>query len=311
MKRILITGWAWFIGSHLCRRLLDEGNYIFCLDNLFTWSRSNIDDLLEHPRFTFIFHDVTIPFLGSFDQIYNLACPASPYAYQKNPIETLKTSVIWAMNMLDVALKTNARILQASTSEVYGDPLVTPQNENYWGNVNPVWIRSCYDEWKRCAETLFMDYNRKYGVDIRIVRIFNTYWPAMHPADGRVVSNFIMQALQNEDITIFWNWNQTRSFQYIDDLIEVIIRMMNNEINFIGPVNTWTDFEFTVNELAATVLRLIPESKSKIIYQDLPCDDPRQRRADNDLAFKKLWWRPEIQLEVWLMRTIEYFRKFI
>lgn len=311
MKRILITGWAWFIWSHLCRRLLNEGNYIFCLDNLFTWSKSNIDDLLHHPKFTFIFHDVTIPFLGNFDQIYNLACPASPFAYQKNPIETLKTSVMWAINMLDVASKTNARILQASTSEVYGDPLITPQNENYWGNVNPVWIRSCYDEWKRCAETLFMDYNRKYGVDIRIVRIFNTYWPTMHPADGRVVSNFIMQALQNKDITIFWDWNQTRSFQYIDDLIEVIIRMMNNEINFTGPVNTWTDFEFTINELAVNVLRLIPESKSKIIYQDLPCDDPKQRRADNNLAFEKLWWRPQIDLDTWLKKTIEYFRKFI
>jgi len=311
MKKILVTWWAWFVWSHLCRRLLNEWNEVICLDNLFTWTKENIKDLLSNPSFSFVLHDVNLPFWWQFDQIYNLACPASPIHYQKNPIETFKTSILWAINMLELALKTKARILQASTSEVYWDPAVHPQNEGYWWNVNPIWIRSCYDEWKRWSETLFMDYHREHWVDIRIVRIFNTYWSLMHPADWRVVSNFIMQALKNEDITIYWDWSQTRSFQYIDDLVEVMIRMMNNEIWFIWPVNTWTQFEFTIKELAEIVLKLIPESKSKLVYKPLPWDDPKQRKADNKLAFEKLWREPLIPLEKWLIPTIEYFRKFI
>lgn len=311
MKKILVTWWAWFVWSHLCRRLLNEWNEVICLDNLFTWTKENIEDMLQNSNFNFILHDVNLPFWWQFDQIYNLACPASPIHYQRNPIETFKTSILWAMNMLELALKTKARILQASTSEVYWDPVVHPQNEGYWWNVNPIWIRSCYDEWKRGSETLFMDYHREHWVDIRIVRIFNTYWSLMHPADWRVVSNFIMQALKNEDITIYWDWTQTRSFQYIDDLVDVMIRMMNNEIWFIWPVNTWTQFEFTIKELAEIVLKLIPESKSKLVYKPLPWDDPKQRKADNKLAFEKLWRQPLIPLEKWLIPTIEYFRKFI
>lgn len=310
MKKILVTGWAWFLGSHLCRRLLNEWNEIICLDNLFTGWRQNISDMLDSHRFTFVLHDINTPFWGQFDEIYNLACPASPIYYQKNPVETTKTSVLWAINMLELALKTKAKILQASTSEVYGDPIVHPQREDYWGNVNPIGIRSCYDEWKRCSETLFMDYHREYGVDIKIIRIFNTYGPSMHPNDGRVVSNFIMQALKNENITIYGDGKQTRSFQYVDDLIEVMIKMMNNNIWFIGPVNTWSDFEFTMKELVEMVLKLIPESTSKIVYLPLPWDDPKQRKADNSLAFEKLWWKPKIGLEQWLIKTIEYFRKF-
>ena len=311
MKKILITWWAWFIGSHLCRRLLNEWNEIICLDNLFTGNKENIKDMLDNLRFSFVLHDITSPFRGQFDEIYNLACPASPPFYQKNPLETMKTSVLWAINMLDLARDTKAKILQASTSEVYWDPEVHPQVESYWGNVNPIWIRSCYDEWKRTAETLFMDYNREQNINIRIVRIFNTYGPAMNPDDWRVVSNFIMQALKNEDITIYWDWTQTRSFQYIDDLIEVIIRMMNNDVWFIWPVNTWTDFEFTINELAEIILELIPESKSRIVYKPLPWDDPKQRKADNSLAKEKLWWEPKVKLEEGLKKTIEYFKKFI
>lgn len=311
MKKILITGGAWFIGSHLCRRLLNQGNEIFCLDNLFTWGRQNIVDMLSNPRFTFVMHDINISYWGQFDQIYNLACPASPIHYQRNPVETTKTSVLGSLNMLELALKTKARILQASTSEVYWDPLVHPQKEDYWGNVNPIGWRACYDEWKRCAETLFMDYHREYWVDIRIIRIFNTYGPAMHPADGRVISNFIMQALKNEDITIFWDGNQTRSFQYVDDLVDVMIQMMNNEIWFIGPVNTGTDFEFTMNELADMILKFIPESLSKKIYLPLPGDDPKQRKADNTLAFEKLGWKPHIKLEEGLKETIAYFRSYV
>ncbi|MDD3302613.1 MAG: SDR family oxidoreductase [Candidatus Gracilibacteria bacterium] len=311
MKKILVTGGAGFVGSHLCRRLLNEGNEVICLDNLFTGTKENIEDMLQNSNFNFILHDVNLPFWGQFDQIYNLACPASPIHYQRNPIETFKTSILGAMNMLELALKTKARILQASTSEVYGDPVVHPQNEGYWGNVNPIGIRSCYDEGKRGSETLFMDYHREHGVDIRIVRIFNTYGSLMHPADGRVVSNFIMQALKNEDITIYGDGTQTRSFQYIDDLVDVMIRMMNNEIGFIGPVNTGTQFEFTIKELAEIVLKLIPESKSKLVYKPLPGDDPKQRKADNKLAFEKLGRQPLIPLEKGLIPTIEYFRKFI
>lgn len=308
MKKILVTGGAGFIGSHLCKRLLEQWNEVICLDNLFIWSKNNIRDLLDNPYFTFVLHDVSQPFWAQVDQIYNLACPASPIHYQKNPVETTKTSMLGAFNMLELALKVKARILQASTSEVYGDPLVHPQPETYRGNVNTLWPRACYDEWKRIAETLFMDYHRQYQVDIRIIRIFNTYGPNMHPQDGRVISNFIMQALQDQDITIFGDWSQTRSFQYIDDLLDGMIAMMNNEDNFIGPVNIGTQFEFSMLDLAKEIKRLIPESKSNIIFKVLPQDDPKQRRADNTLAKEKLWWEPKISLEEGLIKTINYFK---
>ena len=311
MKKILVTWWAWFIWSHLCERLLAEWNEVICLDNLFTGTKENIKSLISNQLFTFVLHDVTQPFWLQVDQIYNLACPASPVHYQKNPVETTRTSILWAMNMLELALKVNATILQASTSEVYGDPAVHPQPETYRGNVNINGPRSCYDEWKRASETLFMDYHRQYWVDIRIIRIFNTYGPNMHPADGRVVSNFIMQALRNQDITICGTGEQTRSFQYIDDLVEGMIKMMNNETWFIWPVNIGTQFEFTMKELANEILNLIPESSSKIIYKPLPQDDPKQRRADNRLAKEKLGWEPKVKLEEGLEETIEYFRKFI
>ena len=311
MKKILVTWWAWFIWSHLCERLLAEWNEVICLDNLFTGTKENIKSLISNQLFTFVLHDVTQPFWLQVDQIYNLACPASPVHYQKNPVETTRTSILWAMNMLELALKVNATILQASTSEVYGDPAVHPQPETYRGNVNINGPRSCYDEWKRASETLFMDYHRQYWVDIRIIRIFNTYGPNMHPADGRVVSNFIRQALRNQDITIYGTGEQTRSFQYIDDLVEGMIKMMNNETWFIWPVNIGTQFEFTVKELANEILNLIPESSSKIIYKPLPQDDPKQRRADNRLAKEKLGWEPKVKLEEGLEETIEYFRKFI
>ena len=311
MKKILVTWWAWFIWSHLCERLLAEWNEVICLDNLFTGTKENIKSLISNQLFTFVLHDVTQPFWLQVDQIYNLACPASPVHYQKNPIETTRTSILWAMNMLELALKVNATILQASTSEVYGDPAVHPQSETYRGNVNINGPRSCYDEWKRASETLFMDYHRQYWVDIRIIRIFNTYGPNMHPADGRVVSNFIMQALRNQDITIYGTGEQTRSFQYIDDLVEGMIKMMNNETWFVWPVNIGTQFEFTMKELANEILNLIPESSSKIIYKPLPQDDPKQRRADNRLAKEKLGWEPKVKLKEGLGETIEYFRKFI
>lgn len=308
MKKILVTGGAGFIGSHLCKRLLEQWNEVICLDNLFIWSKNNIRDLLDNPYFTFVLHDVSQPFWAQVDQIYNLACPASPIHYQKNPVETTKTSMLGAFNMLELALKVKARILQASTSEVYGDPLVHPQPETYRGNVNTLWPRACYDEWKRIAETLFMDYHRQYQVDIRIIRIFNTYGPNMHPQDGRVISNFIMQALQDQDITIFGDWSQTRSFQYIDDLLDGMIAMMNNEDNFIGPVNIGTQFEFSMLDLAKEIKRLIPDSKSNIVFKVLPQDDPKQRRADNTLAKEKLWWEPKISLEEGLIKTINYFK---
>ena len=311
MKKILVTWWAWFIWSHLCERLLAEWNEVICLDNLFTGTKENIKSLISNQLFTFVLHDVTQPFWLQVDQIYNLACPASPVHYQKNPVETARTSILWAMNMLELALKVNATILQASTSEVYGDPAVHPQPETYRGNVNINGPRSCYDEWKRASETLFMDYHRQYWVDIRIIRIFNTYGPHMHPADGRVVSNFIMQALRNQDITIYGTGEQTRSFQYIDDLVEGMIKMMNNETWFVWPVNIGTQFEFTMKELANEILNLIPESSSKIIYKPLPQDDPKQRRADNRLAKEKLGWEPKVKLKEGLGETIEYFRKFI
>jgi UDP-glucuronate decarboxylase len=306
-KRILVTGGAGFIGSHLCQRLLDDGHEVLCVDSFFTGRRHNILKLLDNKNFELMRHDITVPLNVEVDQIYNLACPASPPHYQFDPIHTTKTSVLGAINMLDLALRTKARILQASTSEVYGDPEVHPQPESYWGKVNPIGIRSCYDEGKRCAETLFFDYHRQKQVDIRVVRIFNTYGPNMNLRDGRVVSNFIVQALQNEDITIYGDGSQTRSFQYVDDLVEAMVRMMNQE-GFIGPVNTGNPGEFTIKELAEKVLEMIPESKSKIVYKDLPSDDPRQRKPDISLAKEKLGWEPNIKLHDGLGLTIDYFR---
>ncbi|MDR3011550.1 MAG: SDR family oxidoreductase [Sphingobacterium sp.] len=306
-KRILVSGGAGFIGSHLCERLLKDGNEVVCMDNFFTGDKSNIVHLLQNPYFELVRHDVTEPFLAEVDEIYNLACPASPVHYQYNPIKTIKTSVMGAINMLGLAKRVNARVLQASTSEVYGDPKVHPQQESYWGNVNPVGIRSCYDEGKRCAETLFMDYHRQHHIAIKIVRIFNTYGPRMHPQDGRVVSNFIMQALQHKDITIYGEGNQTRSFQYVDDLVEGMIRMMATEKSFIGPVNIGNPNEFTILQLAEQVI-LQTGSKSKIKFLPLPQDDPQQRKPDIELAKKSLDWNPTVQLEEGLSKTIAYFK---
>lgn len=308
-KKALVTGAAGFLGSHLCRRLLSEGYEVTAIDNLFTGTKENIYDLLDNPRFSFVLHDVTHPFWGQFDEIYNLACPASPFHYQHNPVETLKTSVLGMMNMLELALKTKAKVLHTSTSEVYGDPLVHPQVESYWGNVNTIGIRSCYDEGKRCAETLAADYRRQWGVDVRMVRIFNTYGPNMHPKDGRVISNFIMQALHNEDITIFGDGSQTRSFQYVDDLIEAIRRLMNVE-NPPLVMNVGNPGEYTMLELAENVLKLIPESTSKIVFEPLPEDDPKKRKPDITLAKETLGWEPKVSLVDGLKKTIEYFRRF-
>lgn len=306
-KRILITGGAGFIGSHLCKRLLNEGNEVICLDNFFTGSKRNVVDLIGNPYFELVRHDVCTPYYAEVDEIYNLACPASPIHYQYNAIKTVKTSVVGAYNMLGLAKRVNARILQASTSEVYGDPKIHPQVESYWGNVNPIGDRSCYDEGKRCSETLFMSYKHQNNVKIKIIRIFNTYGPNMHPQDGRVVSNFIVQALQNKDITVTGDGSQTRSFQYIDDLIEGMVRMMNTPEDFIGPVNIGNPHEFSIMELAQKVIELT-NSKSKIIYVPLPNDDPTQRKPDITLAKEKLNnWQPTIQLEEGLKRTIEYF----
>lgn len=310
-KRIMVTGGAGFIGSHLCKRLLNEGNEVLCVDNFFTGRRQNIHELLDNKNFELLRHDVTMPLFVEVDEIYNLACPASPVHYQFDPIQTTKTSVHGAINMLGLAKRLKARILQASTSEVYGDPDVHPQPENYWGKVNPIGIRSCYDEGKRCAETLFFDYYRQAQVDIRVVRIFNTYGPNMNPDDGRVVSNFIVQALKNEDITIYGEGSQTRSFQFVDDLVEGMVRMMNNNDDFIGPVNIGNPNEFTIKELAEKILNLIPQSKSKLIYKELPQDDPKQRQPNIDLAKKNLNWSPNIQLDEGLKSTIEYFRSEI
>ena len=308
MKRILVTGGAGFIGSHLCERLLNQGNEVICLDNYFTGQKANIVHLLNNPYFELIRHDVTMPYYIESDEIYNLACPASPIHYQFDAIQTVKTSVMGAINALGLAKRTKARILQASTSEVYGDPTVHPQVEDYWGHVNPVGIRSCYDEGKRCAETLFMDYYRMNNVDIKIIRIFNTYGPRMHPNDGRVVSNFIVQALQGKDITIYGDGNQTRSFQYIDDLINGMVKMMETRNEFIGPINIGNPHEFTILELAQKVIELVG-SKSKLIYKPLPSDDPMQRCPDISLAKKELNWTPTIQLEEGLLKTIEHFKK--
>ena len=308
MKKILVTCGAGFIGSHLCDRLLREGNDVICLDNYFTGSKDNIRHLLGNDHFELVRHDVINPYHAEVDEIYNLACPASPPHYQYNPIKTIKTSVMGAINMLGLAKRTRAKILQASTSEVYGDPAIHPQVESYWGNVNPIGIRSCYDEGKRCAETLFMDYHRQNGVRIKIIRIFNTYGPRMNPNDGRVVSNFIVQALKGEDITIYGDGTQTRSFQYVDDLIEVMIRMMATRDDFIGPVNTGNPGEFTMLELAQKIIELTG-SRSKIVYRPLPGDDPKQRKPDITLAKEKLDWEPKIRLEEGLKRTIAYFEE--
>ena len=309
MKKILITGGAGFVGSHLCERLLNEGNEVICLDNYFTGNKRNIIKLLDNPNFEMVRHDITEPYYAEVDEIYNLACPASPIHYQFNPIKTIKTSVMGAINTLGLAKRVGAKILQASTSEVYGDPKVHPQTESYWGNVNPIGIRSCYDEGKRCAETLFMDYHNQNKVAIKIIRIFNTYGPNMNPLDGRVVSNFIMQALKGEDITIFGDGLQTRSFQYVDDLIEGMIRMMASDPLFLGPVNLGNPNEFTMIELAQAVIRLT-NSKSTIIHMPLPLDDPKQRQPDISLAKEKLeGWEPTIELKEGLSKTINYFKK--
>ncbi len=310
MKKVLVTGGAGFVGSHLCERLLNEGNEVICLDNYFTGSKRNIVHLLDHPYFELIRHDITSSFYIEVDEIYNLACPASPIHYQYNPIKTIKTSVVGAVNMLGLAKRIKAKILQASTSEVYGDPTVHPQPESYWGNVNPIGKRSCYDEGKRCAETLFMDYYYQNKVKIKIARIFNTYGPRMHPNDGRVVSNFIMQALQNEDITIYGDGKQTRSFQYIDDLIEGMTNMMATGDDVIGPINIGNPGEFTIKELAEKIVRLT-RSKSKLIYEPLPTDDPIQRKPDITKAKEILNWKPTIDLESGLIKTIAYFKDFV
>jgi UDP-glucuronate decarboxylase len=310
-KRILVTGGAGFIGSHLCRRLLDEGHEVLCVDNFFTGRRQNIYELLDNRNFELLRHDITMPLYVEVDEIYNLACPASPIHYQYDPVQTTKTSVHGAINMLGLAKRLNARILQASTSEVYGDPDVHPQPESYWGRVNPIGIRSCYDEGKRCAETLFFDYHRQDKVDIRVIRIFNTYGTNMNPEDGRVVSNFIVQALTDKDITIYGDGSQSRSFQYVDDLVEGMVRMMNNQNGFIGPVNLGNPDEFTIKELAEKVLEHIPKTKSKIVYKDLPADDPRQRQPDISLAKKQLGWTPSIKLDDGLEKTVKYFRSIV
>lgn len=304
--RILVTGGAGFLGSHLCERLLSEGHDVICLDNFFTGSRDNIIHLMGNHRFELIRHDIVEPILLEVDRIYNLACPASPVHYQYNPVKTVKTSVMGTINMLGMAKRVRARILQASTSEVYGDPQVHPQTEDYWGNVNPIGIRSCYDEGKRVAETLMMDYHRQNKVDIRIIRIFNTYGPRMAENDGRVVSNFMLQALRNQDITVFGKGEQTRSFCYVDDLIEGMIRMMENEQGFIGPVNLGNPVENTILEFAEKIVK-ITNSKSRIIYQPLPQDDPKQRRPDISLAQDKLGWEPKVDLETGLKKTADYF----
>ena len=307
MKRILVSGGAGFIGSHLCTRLVNEGHDVICLDNFFTGSKDNIKHLMGNHHFEVVRHDVTYPYSAEVDEIYNLACPASPIHYQHAPIQTAKTSVMGAINMLGLAMRLDAKILQASTSEVYGDPIVHPQPEFYWGNVNPVGYRSCYDEGKRCAETLFMDYYRQNQTRIKIIRIFNTYGPRMLPNDGRVVSNFIIQALNNEDITIYGDGKQTRSFQYIDDLIEGMVRMMDTEDDFTGPVNLGNPNEFPVLELAERVIRMTG-STSKIVFKPLPTDDPKQRQPDIKLAKEKLGWQPTVELEDGLKRMIEYFK---
>ena len=310
MKKILVTGGAGFIGSHLCTRLIEEGNEVICLDNFFTGSKKNILHLLDYHNFEIVRHDIVHPYYAEVDEIYNLACPASPIKYQIDPIQTVKTSVMGSINMLGMAQRLKVKILQASTSEIYGDPVIHPQPESYWGNVNPVGFRSCYDEGKRCAETLFMDYHRQNKVRIKIIRIFNTYGPRMLPHDGRVVSNFIVQALKDENITIYGTGNQTRSFQYVDDLIEGMIRMMKTEDSFTGPINIGNPNEFSILELAEKVIEYTG-SKSKIIFLPLPHDDPKQRKPDITLAKEKLGWSPKVRLDDGLPKMIEYFKEHI
>lgn len=309
-KRILVTGGAGFLGSHLCERLLSEGHEVLCVDNFYTGRRANIATLVSNPLFEILRHDITFPLFAEVDEIYNLACPASPIHYQFDPVQTTKTSVHGAINMLGLAKRLKIRILQASTSEVYGDPAVHPQPESYWGNVNPIGTRSCYDEGKRCAETLFFDYHRQHKLKIKVARIFNTYGPRMHPNDGRVVSNFIMQALRNEDITVFGDGSQTRSFCYVDDMVDGFIRLMNSPDDLTGPVNLGNPTEFTIRELAETVITMT-KSKSKIICKPLPQDDPKQRKPDIALAREKLNWSPAVPLEKGLIKTIEYFKGFV
>lgn len=309
-KRILVTGGAGFLGSHLTDRLLEQGHEVLCVDNLFTGTKRNIDHLHNHPRFEFMRHDVTLPLYVEVDEIYNLACPASPVHYQHDPVQTTKTSVHGAINMLGLAKRLKCRIFQASTSEVYGDPSVHPQPEEYWGNVNPIGIRSCYDEGKRCAETLFFDYHRQHELEIKVVRIFNTYGPRMHHADGRVVSNFIVQALSGQPITIYGDGSQTRSFCYVDDLIEGFIRLMESDASVTGPINIGNPGEFTIRELAEKVVAMTG-SKSEIVYHDLPHDDPKQRRPDISKAQSVLGWEPRIALDQGLGRTVEYFESLL
>ncbi len=309
-KRILITGGAGFLGSHLCERLLNDGHDVLCVDNFFTGTKDNIIHLMDHHHFEIMRHDVTFPLYVEMDEIYNLACPASPIHYQFDPVQTTKTSVHGAINMLGLAKRTHAKILQASTSEVYGDPEIHPQEESYWGRVNPIGLRSCYDEGKRCAETLFFDYRRQHGLNIKVARIFNTYGPRMHPNDGRVVSNFIVQALKNESITVYGDGSQTRSFCYVDDLIEGFIRLMNTPDDFTGPVNLGNPGEFTILELAQKVIKMT-NSSSKIEFKPLPSDDPKQRQPDISLAQQALNWNVKIKLEEGLPKTIEYFRAML
>jgi UDP-glucuronate decarboxylase len=307
-RRVLVTGGAGFLGSHLIDRLVEAGDEVLCVDNLFTGSKANISHLLGHPRFEFMRHDICLPLFVEVDAIYNLACPASPIHYQHDPVQTTKVSVSGSINMLGLAKRLGCRILQASTSEVYGDPIEHPQTEGYWGNVNPIGIRSCYDEGKRCAETLFFDYQRQHALEIKVARIFNTYGPRMHPADGRVVSNFVMQALKGEDITIYGDGQQTRSFCYVDDLIDGLIRLMSSRADFLGPVNIGNPVEFTIRELAELVIELTG-SRSKIVQMPLPADDPMQRRPDISLAKQELKWTPKVALEEGLKSTIAYFRQ--
>jgi len=310
MRRILVTGGSGFLGSHLCERLLADDCEVLCADNFYTGRRQNVANLLGNPRFELVRHDITFPLYVEVDEIYNLACPASPIHYQFDPVQTTKTSVHGAINMLGLAKRVKARILQASTSEVYGDPEVHPQREDYWGRVNPIGPRSCYDEGKRCAETLFFDYHRQHGLDIKVARIFNTYGPRMLPNDGRVVSNFIVQALKGDDITIYGDGAQTRSFCYVDDLVDGLVRLMATERGFTGPVNLGNPVEFTIRQLAEIVVRLTG-SMSKLLTRELPVDDPKQRRPDIELATRRLGWQPSIALEAGLRRTIEYFRTMV
>jgi len=309
-KRVLVTGGAGFIGAHLCERLIKDGCDVLCVDNFYSGTKDNVAYLMKNPCFELMRHDVTFPLYVEVDQIYNLACPASPIHYQWDPVQTTKTSVHGAINILGLAKRVKARVLQASTSEVYGDPKVHPQREDYWGHVNPIGLRSCYDEGKRCAETLFFDYHRQHNLEIRVVRIFNTYGPKMHPNDGRVISNFIVQALTNQDITIYGNGSQTRSFQYVDDLVEGMLLFMENEDGFTGPVNIGNPGEFTIIELAEAVLKLT-RSSSKLRFLPLPKDDPKQRKPDIALVKEKLGWMPIVKLEDGLRKTIEYFRRII